>query len=196
MWRLRSVISDAMFGAKTVKNRARIVCAAAVISLCTVNAAHAETETVEAQVAIVQRGEFFKVEDLNFGAVIPSGTAGTVVVSPDGVRTRTGGVTLYGINFHPAEFAGRKPAGGNPPVLLSLGSNTIQLTGPGAPMTVRLFRGNTNPGQVLTSTPNNFQVQGTSAGAFELRIGATLDVNANQAPGTYTGTWSLTLDFQ
>jgi hypothetical protein len=185
-----------MIEAKLLKNRARIACAAAVISIFTVNAAHAEVETVDAQVAIVQRGEFFKVEDLNFGGVIPSGTAGTVVVSPNGVRTRTGGVTLYGNSFNPAEFAGRKPAGGNPPMMLSISSSTIQLTGPGAPMTVRLFRGNTNPGQVLTATPNNFQVQGTSSGAFELRIGATLDVNANQAPGTYTGTWSLTLDFQ
>jgi Domain of unknown function (DUF4402) len=157
--------------------------------------ARAETEAVDAQVAIVQPGTFFKVEDLHFGVVVPSATAGTVVVAPTGTRTSTGGVTLAGNLHHPAEFAGRKP-NGNAPVRISVGSNTIQLTGPGAPMTVRLFNGNTNPGQNFTTNPRNFQVQGQSNGSFELRVGATLGVNANQAPGTYTGTWTLTLDFQ
>jgi hypothetical protein len=160
-----------------------------------VSPARAETEAVDAQVSIVERGTFFKVEDLHFGVVIPGATAGTIVVAPNGTRTATGGVTLTGNLHHPAEFAGRKPSG-NAPVQISVASNTIQLTGVGAPMTVRLFNGNTNPGQNFTTTPRNFQVQGTSAGTFELRVGATLDVNANQTPGTYTGTWTITLDFQ
>ncbi len=123
-------------------------------------------------------------------------TAGTVVVAPTGARTKTGGVTLVGNSHHPAEFAGRKPGNGNPPVRISVGSNTIQLTGPGAPMTVSLFRGNTNPTTAFTATPRNYQVQGQSNGTFELRVGATLSVGANQAPGTYSGTWTLTLDYQ
>lgn len=63
-------------------------------------------------------------------------------------------------------------------------------------MTVSLFRANTSPAQILTTTPRNFQVQQASNGAFALFVGATLNVNANQAPGTYTGTWTLTLDYQ
>jgi Domain of unknown function (DUF4402) len=184
-----------MIGENRLIKGARFACAAAV-AICTISTpVLAETEAVDAQVAIVERGTFFKVEDLHFGAIVPSGTAGTVVVTPAGARTATGGVTLFGNLHHPAEFAGRKPSG-NRPVEISVGSNTIQLTGPGAPMTVRLFNGNTNPGQTFITTPRNFQVQGQSNGAFELRVGATLDVNANQAPGLYTGTWTLTLDFQ
>ena len=72
----------------------------------------------------------------------------------------------------------------------------VTLTGPGAPMTVGLFRGNTNPATALTTTPRNYQVQQTTNGAFALFVGATLNVNANQAPGTYSGTWTLTLDYQ
>lgn len=156
---------------------------------------HAHSLSTDAQIAIVERGEFFKVEDLHFGVVIPGSTAGTIVVAPNGTRTSTGGVALTGNLHHAAEFAGRKPAG-NAPVRVSVGSNTIQLTGPGAPMTVRLFRGNTNPAIAFTTNPRNYQVQGQSNGAFELRVGATLDVNANQAPGIYSGIWTLTLDFQ
>jgi Domain of unknown function (DUF4402) len=184
-----------MIGENRLKKGMRFACALAV-ALCPAAAfAHPDTETADAQVAIVTRGEFFKVEDLHFGAVIPGSTAGTVVVAPDGTRTRTGGVTLVGNLHHPAEFAGRRPLTGNLPVLISVGSSTITLTGPGAPMQVTLFRGNTNPGQTFSQLPRTFQIQGQSNGAFELTVGATLAVGANQAPGTYTGNWTLTLDF-
>lgn len=185
-----------MFGALRLKQSMRFACMTAMAACAVSSPARAETEAVDAQVAIVTRGEFIKVEDLNFGVILSGGTSGTVVVTPAGARTATGGVTLVGNSHHPAEFAGRRPAGSNPRVRISVAANSIQLTGPGAPMTVRLFRGNTNPGTPFSTNPRNFRVTPTVAGAFELRVGATLDVNANQAPGTYTGTWSLTLDFQ
>lgn len=181
-----------IFARRTLPTAASL--AVAFIAMAT--PARAETETVDAQVAIVTRGEFFKVEDLHFGVVIPSLLPGTVTVAPSGTRTRTGGVTLVGNLHQAAEFAGRKPGNANSPVQLSVGSNTIFLTGPGAPMLVNLFRGNTNPGQVLTTIPRNFQVQGQSGGAFELRVGATLAVGAAQQPGTYSGTWTINLEFQ
>lgn len=185
-----------MIGAVRSMQRTQFACIIAMATCAMSSAAHAETDAVDAQVAIVTRGEFFKVEDLHFGVVIPSALPGVITVAPSDARTATGGVTLVGNLHHAAEFAGRKPAGGNAPVQISIGSATIQLTGPGAPMTVSLFRGNTNPGQVLTILPRNFQVQGQSNGAFELKVGATLAVNGNQAPGTYTGNWTITLNFQ
>ena len=175
---------------------ARFACALAMATCALSVPARAETENVDAQVAIVTPGQFIKVEDLHFGVVIPSALPGVVTVAPSGARTATGGVTLVGNLHHAAEFAGRKPGGGNSPVRISVGSPTILLTGPGAPMLVSLFRANTNPGQVLTPIPRNFQVQGQSNGTFELTVGATLAVGANQAPGTYTGNWTITLDFQ
>ena len=175
---------------------ARLACAVA-LATCALSApARAESEAVDAQVAIVTRGQFVKVEDLHFGVVIPSALPGVVTVAPSGARTATGGVTLVGNLHHAAKFSGQKPAGGNSPVQISVGSATIQLTGPGAPMVVSLFNGNTNPGQILTPIRRNFQVQGQSNGAFELTVGATLAVGANQARGTYSGNWTITLDFQ
>jgi hypothetical protein len=177
--------------------KAVLVLAAAIFATADpVSALTPDSETADAQVAIVTPGQFIKVEDLNFGVLLSGGSAGTVVVTPAGARTSTGGVTLVGNSHNPAEFAGRKPGNGNSPVRISVASDTIALTGPGAPMTVRLFNGNLNPSRTLSTNPRNFQVQGQANGTFELKIGATLDVNANQAPGVYTGNWAITLDFQ
>ena len=75
-------------------------------------AAHAQTtssqSTTQAQAeAIVLRPlSFFKVNDLDFGDIIASGSAGTVRLAPDGTRSRTGGATLAGSSGEPARFAG------------------------------------------------------------------------------------------
>jgi Domain of unknown function (DUF4402) len=184
-----------MRGAKVRNICARFALAVAVLAAATAPV-RAETEQLGTQISVVSPGAFFKVDDLDFGLIAASSLAGTVTVAPTGARTSTGGVVLIGNDHHPAQFAGMKPTQPNRPVRMRVGSNTIQITGPGAPMTVSLFRGNTNPAQVLTTTPRNFQVQQASNGAFALFVGATLNVNANQAPGTYTGTWQLTLDYQ
>jgi hypothetical protein len=184
-----------MRGAKVLKCGARLACTAAVLTAAG-TAAHAETEPMQAQTAVVTPGSFFKVEDLHFGTIVAGVLPGTVTVAPDGNRTATGGVTLWGNDHHPAQFAGMKPTQANRPVRIRVGTNTIQVTGPGLPMTVSLFRGNTNPGQPFTTLLRNYQVQQTSNGAFALYVGATLAVNPNQAPGTYTGTWTLTLNYQ
>jgi spore coat protein U-like protein len=186
---------ELMRGAKIRFSCARFALAAAVLA-ATQAPAHAETEAMNAQLNVVAPGSFYKIEDLHFGTVVASATAGSVIVAPDGTRSASGGVTLWGNDHHPAQFAGMKPTQANRPVRINVAANTIQVTGPGAPMTVRLFNGNTNPGQPFTTNPRNFQVQQAVSGAFALYVGATLDVNANQAPGTYTGTWTITLNYQ
>jgi Domain of unknown function (DUF4402) len=153
--------------------------------------------TNEVKTNIVTPGSFFKIEDLFFGKILASNTAGTVTVTHGGVRTATGGVTLVDNDHHPAMFAGRTPNNrpGNRPIRLSVGRNTIQLTGPGAPMTVRNFSPGASPGQFLRTNPRNYQINGVTNGYFELYIGAELVVNASQLPGVYTGTWTITADF-
>ncbi|MFN5631434.1 MAG: DUF4402 domain-containing protein [Sphingomonadales bacterium] len=184
-----------MRGAKTRFSTARLVLAASMLAALS-GPVHAETAQQRVETSVVEPGSFFKIDDLNFGVIAASNSAGSVTVTPTGARTSTGGVVLWGNSHHPAQFAGRKPTQANRPVRINVGANAIQLTGPGAPMQVRLFRANTNPAQSLTTTPRNFQVQQTTSGAFALFVGATLDVNANQSPGVYTGTWTITLNYQ
>jgi hypothetical protein len=115
--------------------------------------AHAETEALDSQVGgRYSPGSFYKVRDLHFGVIVAASTLpGTVTVAPNGTRTSTGGVTLIGNSHYPAEFAGMKPTQPNRPVRMRVGSNTVLLTGPGAPMVVSLFRANTNPAQTLST---------------------------------------------
>ncbi len=125
-----------------------------------------------------------KTVDMNFGNVSVNATAGTVVLAPAGTRTKTGGVTL-------------------PVVTGTVTAATFNVTGAGSstysitlPTTVTLSSGsNTMTATAFTSTPSG---TGTlSAGAQTLSVGATLNVAANQAAGTYTsGTpFSVTVNY-
>jgi spore coat protein U-like protein len=155
--------------------------------------ANPDSTTADAQIAVVRPLEFIKVEDLNFGRVIRGNTAGTVTIEPNGTRTKTGGVILNGTGHQPARFAGMGTF--NQRVDVSLGANQIFITGPGAPMRVHTFVVGSTPTAVLTTTPRRFYIASAS-GIFNFPVGATLDVGANQTPGTYTGTWTITLNYQ
>ena len=151
------------------------------------------TEQVQTQVGVVTPLSFIQTEELNFGKIFASNTAGTVTVAPNGTRTRTGGVTLFGSDHQPAEFAGMGSF--NQRVQVSLGSNTIFLTGPGVRMRARTFAIGSTPTAVLSTNPQVFRIA-AATGAFRFPVGATLEVNANQAPGTYSGIWTITLNYQ
>ncbi len=153
----------------------------------------------EVKTNVVTPGSFYKIDDLFFGKILASNAAGSVIVAHTGTRTASGGVVLVDNDHRPASFAGRSPTqtNGNRPVRLSIGSNAIQLTGPvgSTPMTVRNFSPSASPGQFLRTNPRNYQINNAANRTFELTVGAELLVNANQMPGIYTGTWTITADF-
>lgn len=154
--------------------------------------AFAGTASGGAEVTIVRPLSFVIDDNLDFGTVVRSATAGTVTIAPDGTRTQTGGATLANGTHKPASFAGQGTF--NQRVDISLGSNSILLTGPGASMRVRNFVIGSTPTAVLTTAPLRFRIA-AATGVFAFPIGATLEVGANQAPGQYTGTWSITLNY-
>lgn len=154
--------------------------------------AYADTETGNAEITIVRPLSFVIDDNLDFGSLVPSNVAGVVTMAPTGARTATNGIVLVGAGHKPASFAGQGTY--NQRVDVSLGSNSIFITGPGAPMRVRTFVIGSTPTAVLTTTPNRFRIAALN-GVFNFPIGATLEVGANQAPGFYTGTWSITLNY-
>ena len=170
------------------------------LSMCAIFASWASgawaqnaAEQGRSQVGVVTPLSFIQTEELSFGQIIASNTAGTVTVAPNGSRTRTGNITLLGASHQPAEFAGMGTF--NQRVQVSLGSNSIFLTGPGVRMRARTFVIGSTPTAVLTTTPTVFRIAGAT-GAFRFPVGATLEVGANQAPGIYRGTWTITLNYQ
>lgn len=146
-----------------------------------------------AETVVLRQLSFVRVDDLHFGQIIPGPTAGVVRIQPNGVRTATGGVTLAGSTHQAARFAGFGSF--NQQVLISMGANTIQLTGPGAPMTVSQWEIGSTPTAILSVTPTRFRIASPS-GIFSFPLGARLNVNANQAPGNYSGTFTITLNYQ
>jgi hypothetical protein len=181
-----------MNGTKIVRTLS--TAAISVIAVCAaVSPVYANQKVADAQIAIVRPLEFIKVENLDFGKVIRASTAGTVSIAPDGTRTKTGNVILIGTGFQPARFAGMGT--NNQRVDISLGTASIFVTGPGAPMRVHTFVMGSTPTAILTTTPQRFRIN-SATGIFNFPVGATLDVGANQTPGTYNGTWTITLNYQ
>lgn len=124
---------------------------------------------------------------LDFGRFV-AGSGGTVVLSPTGARSRTGGVILLtSPATGPAMFnVGKGSNGaGSKAVIISLPSNgSTRLSSGANSMAVNNFVN--NPAS-LASVPN---------GGVALGVGATLVVAPNQPPGNYTGSFSLTVNFQ
>ena len=116
---------------------------------------------------------------LDFGTLAPSAVAGTVVISPAGGRTTTGGVSGISGTFGPGTFKVAITSGGSNFFFFLPGNAT--LSSGGNTMTVNGFTSNpTSPGTV-PGPP----------GSIVLYVGAKLNVGANQAAGTYTGTYSI-----
>ena len=171
-------------------------CAAATGALFVANPALAAAKTGLAKTVVVSRLSFLNVEELEFGSLLAGAAAGTVIISPAGVRSKTGGVTLVnGGLVQPARFAGRGTV--NQTVLISIATATSTLRRVGGTETMALDRltiGST-PTAVLTTTPQSFRIT-SPTGIFNFPVGGRLSVAANQAPGDYTGTFSVTLNYQ
>lgn len=131
------------------------------------------TATANASATIVGPISLTRTAHMNFGNVAVGASSGTVVLTPEGTRSATGGVTLPastgtvgaaaftvgGVDTY--TFAITLPAS----VVISNGANN---------MTVDTF----------TSTPSGTGVLGATGAT--LTVGATLNVNAGQAAGNYT----------
>lgn len=125
-----------------------------------------------------------KIKDLDFGVVTVT-TAGTAVLEPNAdAFSRTGGVLGAGGSPHCAEFVGAAQS-----------SQVVNIRVPNQPSTL------TRVGGTETVTVSNFTLQGQSkralarATSFTFRVGGTLNVAANQAQGTYVGTFTVTVQY-
>lgn len=145
-------------------------------------AAYAATASATATATVYVALTITKTADLNFGGLLPGAAAGTVTVNPDGTRTAAGVTLVGGSTFGAATFT----LSGQPNATYTIAlPSSITITADGSTMTVDTFTSNpSGTGQLDTG------------GSATLRVGATLNVGANQAPGTYAGTFDVTVDYQ
>lgn len=137
--------------------------------------------------ACAQQINLVSTRGLNFGRFV-AGTGGTVTISANGQRTRTGGVILLNSpSASQATFTVSRGSNGgsNKAVILSLPANgSIRLTSGSNSMALGTFA---NSPASLLNVP---------AAGVTLALGATLTVGANQPPGEYSGSIPLTVNFQ
>ena len=145
----------------------------------------AATTKAQAAAALLFPLEIIKNRDLDFGNAAAATGAGTIVINPEtDTISATGGVVLLGGAPHAAQFTGA-----------AKGNNVIIIRIPKQPITL------TRIGGTQTMTVNNFTLQGldkravAARVAFDFRVGATLNVSANQAEGTYVGTFDVSIQY-
>lgn len=121
-------------------------------------------------------------QNMAFGTLAPDVLiSGTAVIDPStGIKTITGGVFDFGGVHNPAIFAvaGKK----NTAFTITL-PGAITLDSGGNSMTLNTFTSNPAVGLL------------DSAGAATITVGATLQVGANQATGSYTGLFDITVNY-
>lgn len=122
-------------------------------------------------------------QGLAFGKFV-AGAAGTVTVSPAGVRSGSGGVVLVPSGAGAAaQFAVSGDA--NVAYAISLPADgTVSLASGANSMAVNTF----------TSSPSLTGTLGAGGGQA-LSVGATLSVGSNQAIGSYSGAFDVTVNY-
>jgi len=131
--------------------------------------------------ATAQQVHLENIRGLDFGRFV-AGSGGTVTLHADGRRTSTGGVILL-----------NSPSTGQAQFNTAPGTTTIMLLPP---------NGSTRLSSIAGSmVVNDFASQSTArpsspAGSATLSVGATLVVAPNQAPGNYSGSFSLIVNYQ
>ena len=134
------------------------------------------TATATASSTIVTPIGITKTVDMNFGNVaVNSTTPGTVVLTPEGTRTKTGGVTLPATAGTVAAAEFNVTGANNYTFSITLPSTSHEIKSGSNTMSVTGFTSTPTPTGTLSAT-----------GSATVKVGATLNVSAGQAAGTYT----------
>lgn len=120
---------------------------------------------------------------LAFGKFV-AGAGGSVIVSPAGARSASGGVVLVpSSSGSAAQFSVSGDA--NATYTISLPADgTVSLASGANSMAVNTFTSSPSPTGTLSA-----------GGAQTLSVGATLSVGSNQAIGSYSGTFDVTVNY-
>ena len=127
--------------------------------------------TIESRATVIDPIKIDKTVDLDFGYVISGYTSGSVILSPDGTRLAQGVQLSNSVpgNVAPAE------------AVVTHGNNNYSIV---LPESFTLYH-QENPNQGLLI--DNFTVAPLAGDESDvLRIGATLNLGANQSAGYYT----------
>ena len=166
----------------------QILCGAAMAAAALAAPAQAATPVTQSdgKALILIPLSLTKIQDLDFGSIVPSGAAGTVTLNPStSARTVTGGVTLVPSD---AGFHGYFAGAGTPSqqVLMAL-SPPVELVN---------TAGDKIPVVGLTLDGPPMRTIDPITRAFFVGVGGTLSIAANQPVGTYAANFWVTAIYQ
>jgi len=157
-----------------MKNLKKLISFAVIFAGITTAAFAQVTATANASATIVGPIGISRTLHMNFGNVAVSASAGTVVMTPAGARSVTGGCTLPVTTGTVTAATFTVTGADGYTYSIALPSTDVTITDGTNNMIVNTF----------TSNPSG---TGTLAGGSEvLTVGATLNVSGSQVAGTYT----------
>ncbi|MDZ7588852.1 MAG: DUF4402 domain-containing protein [Parasphingorhabdus sp.] len=164
--------------------RAGAAVLATIVVLSTAPAVEAAPSNAQAKAVTLRRLSIVNTRALDFGTMISGTTAGTATVNPStDLRTTTGGVTGAAADSQAAQFF----TYGGP-------LQTLQVNRGPLPVLRRVSGTETMNVSGLTLNGPTLRFLNL-AGVLDLRVGGILQVNANQAPGQYTGTFDIIVTY-
>lgn len=123
-------------------------------------------------------------QELSFGSFV-AGSGGSVTVSTSGARSASGGVLLIPSSAGAAaQFTVSGDANATYTIQLP-GNDFVKLSGPGGDMFINEF----------TGSPSGAAGQLSAGGSQSLSVGGTLSIASGQSPGEYSGSFSVTVDY-
>ncbi|MCK5518805.1 MAG: DUF4402 domain-containing protein [Alphaproteobacteria bacterium] len=147
------------------------------------------SDSASATARVVSSLELSRLNDLRFGTIAPTGTAGTVTIDPDPFATelRTSDkVALIGNGFGAASFQVIGEVGLFYDVELP---NAIDINSGDDSMDVKIF-------SAFPDGTKLIDVTGTGVGFSSFNVGATLYVGASQPSGTYKDSFNVSVTYQ
>jgi hypothetical protein len=169
---------------------------AAIILVGLPGAAFAQTgEEAQSRALLVTPLSFVNERDLDFGQIIAGDTAGTIVMDSTGAVTTSGGVVQIAGTQQTARFWGYGAF--NQRVLINVDANNYILTREGGTETMLLDQiliGSRPPVQI-NQNPRRFRIANRD-GYFSFTLAGRLQVGANQAPGVYSGEFTVVLEYE
>lgn len=128
-----------------------------------------------------------KIQDLDFGAVVPSSVSGTVTLNATtGARSFTGGVT--GVSSAPGQRA-RFGGAGSP------NQQVIVTLEPPAALVSTTNPADMVPVLAMTIDGSPFRTIDPVSRAFFVHVGGVLQINADQPEGVYEATFEVTATY-
>jgi hypothetical protein len=139
----------------------------------------AADQTGNASAAIQQAISITEDTAMDFGTIAVDGSGGTVTIDSAGSVTGPAGYTFTG-----SPAAGTFTASGDASTAVTISFTAGSLTGPGTAMTLNNFTHDAG------GTPTTDGV-----GDLTFNVGGDLVVNAAQASGAYSGTYTVTVNY-